>query len=476
MKKRFIALRIVQVILMMSFVWTIAFLLTSFLYDSYTKPRHWDEMMVRGSTVAALYNLDREGNPDETVQQAVSLRNDHILLVDMAGNRKEFVPGPVSASRTLSSAEQPYQTTIDVTQEEIQHVLAGGQVRKLPRHNPFGSGVATTGQPVVLNGQTHALFVQSATPSLFHDYGKQLITILTSFSLMTLLAAVMGIRKRKNMNPLQAIIDAMKRMAKGDFTVSLQPEQHYRGPFGAIAESLNNMAVELNEMERLRQEFISNVSHEIQSPLTSISGFTRALQSEKVSPEDRDRYLGIIEMESRRLSKLSDNLLKLTSLESQHHPFEPKRFRMDKQIRNIVLACEPQWVEKNIEMDVSLEETEYLGDEELLSQVWINLINNSIKFTQSGGTIGIELRKREQAVFVSIWDTGAGIALEDQAHIFERFYKADKSRNRSRYNNGSGLGLSIVSKIVSMHKGSVTVESTLGEGALFTVLLPVPSE
>jgi signal transduction histidine kinase len=133
-------------------------------------------------------------------------------------------------------------------------------------------------------------------------------------------------------------------------------------------------------------------------------------------------------------------------------------------------------VEKNIEMDVSLEETEYLGDEELLSQVWINLINNSIKFTQSGGTIGIELRKREQAVFVSIWDTGAGIALEDQAHIFERFYKADKSRNRSRYNNGSGLGLSIVSKIVSMHKGSVTVESTLGEGALFTVLLPVPSE
>ncbi len=474
MKKRYFALRIIQVIMMVSFVWTLAFLITSFFYDYYTKPRHWDEMMARGSTIATLYSSDHSGNPDETVRQVANLRDDRIVLIDKAGTRKSF--GPTHTTETGAGAEvEGWSMSIDVSPEELELVLAGGEIRKLPRHNPFRSGVATTGQAFILNGQPHALFVQSATPSLFQDYGKQLVTILLSFTLMTLLGSIMGARHRKHMNPMQAIIDAMKRMAKGDFNVSLQPRLHYGGQFGAIAESLNDMAVELNEMERMRQEFISNVSHEIQSPLTSISGFTRALQSEKVSPEDRDRYLGIIEMESRRLSKLSENLLKLTSLESQHHPFEPKRFRIDKQIRNIVLACEPQWVEKNIEMDVSFQETEFAGDEELLSQVWINLINNSIKFTPNGGTIGIDVRGTEHEVVVRVWDTGAGIAAEDQPHIFERFYKADKSRNLSRYNSGSGLGLSIVCKIVSMHKGSVTVESKLGEGALFTVTLPYPS-
>ncbi|MFK7692503.1 ATP-binding protein [Paenibacillus sp. HJGM_3] len=458
-KKWPFVLRLLQIITTLSICWSLAFLLISFLYDYGAKPKHWEEMLARGSTIAALYAAERNGDLEETVRQLASLRDDRLLLVDASGNRRAFGPEPGFEADTVSAAD-------------VQEVLAGGTVRKLPRHNPFRSGVATTGQPIEVAGERQALFIQTVTPSLFHDYGKQLFTILLSFVMM-ILFGMWGVRRhRRSMSPLQPIVEAMRRMAKGDFNVNLDAKPHTNGPFGPIVESLNDMAIGLNEMERMRQEFISNVSHEIQSPLTSISGFTRALHNDQLQLEERKRYLSIIETESRRLSKLSDNLLKLTSLESQHHPFEAKRFRLHKQIRNIVLACEPQWVEKSIEMDVSLEEIDLIADEELLSQVWINLINNSIKFTPVGGTIGIALTKRGFEAVVRIWDTGPGIADEDQAHIFERFYKADKSRNRSG-SSGSGLGLSIVKKIVQMHKGSVCVDSTPGQGAQFTVVLPL---
>ncbi|WP_246067449.1 sensor histidine kinase [Paenibacillus koleovorans] len=457
---REIAAKVVMVVFMISFCWSIAFLIISFLFDHYQKPRHWEEMLARGSTIAALYEADRSGNPDETVRQVANLRNDLIMLADEKGNRKTFGPG---------------SGTVEATPAEVNAVLAGDTLKKLPRHNPFQHGVATTGQSLLVNGKPHALFIQIETSSLFQDYGKQLLTILLAFTIMSVTAALMSLRHRRK-HPIQTIVEAMRRMAKGDFDVKLDADPR-RGPFGAIAKSLNDMAEELSEMEKMRQEFISNVSHEIQSPLTSISGFTRALYNEQLERNDRLRYLSIIETESKRLSRLSDNLLKLTSLESQHHPFERRRFRLDKHLRTIVLACEPQWVEKEIEMDVSLEALEIAADEALLSQVWINLINNSIKFTPHGGTIGISLEREEHSAVVRIWDTGPGIPEEDRPHVFERFYKADKSRTRTGTSVGSGLGLSIVKKIIDMHGGTVTVGLVNGQGsgALFTVKLPLPA-
>jgi len=238
-----------------------------------------------------------------------------------------------------------------------------------------------------------------------------------------------------------------------------------------LTTNVNNMALELDQMEQMRQEFVSNVSHEIQSPLTSIRGFARALQNDLLSAEERSHYLAIIETESLRLSKLTDNLLRLASLEAEHVKFEPKPYRLDKQIRNLILACEPQWAGKAIQMDVSLEEVTIMADEDLMSQVWINLLHNGIKFTAVGGSICADLRCRDGKIEFKITDTGIGIAEEDQAHVFERFYKADKSRTRSD-NGGSGLGLSIVQKIVEMHTGSITLESKPGAGTSFIVTLP----
>jgi two-component system phosphate regulon sensor histidine kinase PhoR len=266
------------------------------------------------------------------------------------------------------------------------------------------------------------------------------------------------------------IIEALEKIAQGDFSIRLDNEFQNHQIASELANTVNKMALELDQMENMRQEFISNVSHEIQSPLTSIRGFAQALENDQLSLEERHHYLGIIENESTRLSRITDNLLKLASLESKQLKFEPRLYRLDRQIRDLILACEPQWAGKGIDLDAALEEVEINADEDLLSQVWINLIHNSIKFTPQGGRVCVGLHWQGSNIAFRITDTGIGIAEEDQARVFERFFKADKSRERAK--GGSGLGLPIAKKIVEMHKGVIQIESKLGAGATSTVSLP----
>jgi two-component system phosphate regulon sensor histidine kinase PhoR len=288
------------------------------------------------------------------------------------------------------------------------------------------------------------------------------IGLLTRLSQPKLVASRMGV--------FGPIIDAMARIAKGDFSVRLEDTVEDNPIVGVLVKSVNTMALELNQIEAMRQEFISNVSHEIQSPLTSIRGFARALQNEELSTADRAHYLTIIEEESARLSKLSDNLLKLASLDADQPVLSPTAYRLDRQLRQIIVACEPQWSEKRLTMEVSLDDVAITADEDMVSQVWTNLLHNSIKFTPQGGSICVGLRQSEGDAVFTITDTGIGIAPENQARVFERFFKADASRERAR--GGSGLGLAIAQKIVALHQGSIEVESTLGRGTTFTVRLP----
>ena len=270
---------------------------------------------------------------------------------------------------------------------------------------------------------------------------------------------------------LKDTLDAMSMIAKGDFNVFIAADDE-RGPYGELAASVNKMARELGSVEKLRQDFISNVSHEIQSPLTSISGYAALLKQGGSSQDQIAHYAAIIEAESKRLSKLSGNLLHLSALEDEADadPIEYQAFRLDKQLESILLMLEPQWAEKYIMPDVSLPVTMMNGNEDLLSQVWINLLHNAIKFTPEQGSIHITLSGDKDSVVCTIADNGIGISPEDQIHVFERFYKADKSRDRSQ--DGNGLGLSLVKKIVEMHGGSITVKSERGQGAEFIVTLP----
>lgn len=300
-----------------------------------------------------------------------------------------------------------------------------------------------------------------------------LINAFLGMILTIALVALVGIaihRRRRTKNPFSVITEALERIATGDFTTRLDENLRSHGVVGELVQSVNHMATRLDEMEKLRQEFVSNVSHEIQSPLTSIRGFAAALQRDNVSPEDRLHYLEIIEAESLRLSRLSENLLKLASLDSDQTRLAPAPYRLDVQIRNLILACETQWTAKDLEMDVALEEAGITADEDLLSQVWINLIHNSIKFTPPGGRVRIGLSRRGDVWEASIADTGIGIAAEDQPRIFERFYKADPSRRHSA--GGNGLGLAIARRVVELHQGSIAVRSQPGAGTEFVVTLP----
>lgn len=310
------------------------------------------------------------------------------------------------------------------------------------------------------------------------EFTRQLINSILGFFLfgcfMFFITRIKWVRSQQD-KFLHPILHAMKMMAEGNFNIDLsyyKDQLHGRNdhPYQKLIESITHMADKLGEMEEMRQEFISNVSHEIQSPLTSISGFSYALKNDELSAEERKHYLEIIEMESLRLSKLSENLLKLTSLDYEHHPFELKNYRLDHQLRRVILANEPQWAEKEINFDISLEKLTITADEELMDQVWINLIHNSIKFTPKAGTISVEaVKTADNHRVVKIKDTGIGMNKDAHMHIFERFYKADKSRNRQF--GGSGLGLSIVKKIIELHKGEIRVRSEQGKGTEITVKL-----
>lgn len=204
------------------------------------------------------------------------------------------------------------------------------------------------------------------------------------------------------------------------------------------------------------------------NPLTSLKGYAHLLKKTDLSYEERGRYLHIIETETERLSKISENLLKLTALERQTEPIQKKPFRIDKQLRRTILTCEPEWSAKQIEFLIDLQESYVYGDEALLSQVWMNLIHNAVKFTGEGGRISVKIVDLPGAAAVEIADDGIGMEPEQAERVFERFYKADKARNEG----GSGLGLSIAQKIAELHGGSIEVESKRGEGTLFRVILP----
>lgn len=306
-----------------------------------------------------------------------------------------------------------------------------------------------------------------------------LINAVLGFMLFGVGIAIIGLFLRPNEHKLfTELIEVMRRISRGDFQVDLAPllgqmgrHERERHPFAQLVTTIDDMAANLKEMEELRQEFISNVSHEIGSPLTSIMGFAKALKSGTLDPEERERYLDIIETECVRLSKLSDNLMKLAVLDSAKSPVHPAVYRLDKQLITLILACEPQWEAKDIDMNLEPEELDITADEDLMSQVWLNLLHNAIKFTPPGGRISVAVTRENGYAAVRVADSGPGIAVEDQPRIFERFYKADKSRTRA--SGGSGLGLSIAHKIVEMHRGSISVASRPGEGAVFTVLLPV---
>ena len=266
------------------------------------------------------------------------------------------------------------------------------------------------------------------------------------------------------------ISQAMRDIAKGNFKkrVPEKNETEAITEIGDLERSFNQMAQNLEGIEMFRNDFINNFSHEFKTPIVSIRGFARQLQSGHLTDEQRKEYIDIIVSESERLSIMSQNVLLLSKLENQTIVSEKTKFYLDEQIRKCILLLEKFWIEKDIELDIDLDEIKYEFNEEMLSHVWINLISNAIKFTPAGGKIRCSLKVSEGWTVFEIEDSGNGMSEEIKSRIFEKFYQGDPSHSTS----GNGIGLNIVHRIVTLAGGTVEVESQEKKGSKFTVYLP----
>lgn len=290
---------------------------------------------------------------------------------------------------------------------------------------------------------------------------------ITSLIISTLIATIIsGIASKRILRPIRTLSKATEEVAKGNFSVKIGIPKDYE--FALLAKNFNKMVHELSSIETLRNDFVSNVSHEIKTPIASIQGFAKLIQDKNLNDDERSEFTDIIISESSRLSKLTSNILKLSKLENQEVITGKAEFALDEQIRCAILIMEPEWSEKGIDLDIDLDKVSIIGNEDLLQQVWLNIIGNAIKFTEKGGTIGIKLMDLKDKIVIKVSDNGVGMNEETQRHIFDKFYQGDKSH----LSKGNGLGLSLVKRIIELCDGEIKVRSKLYYGTTFTIGLP----
>ncbi len=275
---------------------------------------------------------------------------------------------------------------------------------------------------------------------------------------------------KRVVRPIIRLTEATRRVATGNFDIELEVRSN--DEIGLLTENFNRMVRELQNMEVLRKDFINNVSHEFKTPMASIKGFANLLKDPDMTEEERRDYLDIIVYETDRLAHLSSNLLKLSKLENQEIPELGETFSLDEQIRRAVLLLEGKWREKDLNFDIDMEKMTFQGSEELMQQVWLNLLGNAIKFSNPQGMIKINGVSEKDRLIIEIKDQGIGMNRETAKRLFEKFYQG----NASHSSEGSGLGLPLVKRIIEIHKGTITVKSEIGEGSTLRIEIPKESE
>ncbi|AQY50411.1 putative two-component sensor histidine kinase [Listeria weihenstephanensis FSL R9-0317] len=362
----------------------------------------------------------------------------------------------------------------ELPQETVQQVLDGKTYHGIDQ---FDTGIFITGffdndirntigVPVTNDGETQALFVRQDPEQQFGELRIFFAMILVFTSIISILLVL--ISGRYIVHPIVKLTNATKKIRKGNYDVGLQVRR--KDEIGQLADSFSIMVKELEKSEAARQEFVANVSHELQSPLTSMKGFATLLRSETLTKDERAKYLEIMADETARLSTLTKQLLTLASLDQEVDLLKQETFDLKGQWKQLLQMTEWSWREKRLTIDIDLADISYKGDAELLYQAWSNLLVNAIKYTPPEGKITIRLTENETDIIVKVADNGIGIQAADLPEIFTRFYKTDQTR--PRVEGSSGLGLSITKKIIDLHHGTITVESELEKGTIFTIRLP----
>ncbi|MCD1261671.1 HAMP domain-containing protein [Paenibacillus athensensis] len=437
---------------------TLGFLASNLYYHLKLKPYNDDKLVTIAEQMKAFIEAE-PADMERYLPNAAALGYE-IYVTDGQGEGRYY-------GRSFRERDLPAQAVALVLGGEVYHGVAG-----FP-NKPFISGFFdnrlsnTVGVPVQADGQRYALFLR---PDVLLQFGE-LRTFFALVGLLTVLISVLlfVISTRYLVKPITRLTDATKRIAKGQYNLRLPAGR--RDEIGQLAEHFTTMSQELGRVELSRQQFVANVSHEIQSPLASIQGFAHVLSQRGLPEEQREHYAGIIEAESRRLSMLGKQLLQLASLEQGEEALNKRRFSLRSHIRQAAQVLQWQLEEKELLFKLAVpESTLVYGDEVLLMQVWMNLLGNAAHHIPAGRSIAVSAQQTPSHTIVIVEDTGEGIAPEHLPFLFDRFYRADRARERA--SGRTGLGLAIVSKIVQLHEGRIEVSSVPGQGARFTVTLP----
>lgn len=339
-------------------------------------------------------------------------------------------------------------------------------------YNVFNDDVISVAIPILTNGQPNGMVLLHTTVSQLHNLQQNMVKVIyVPYLVMVIISFVLlGIISGKIMRPLRKINAVAEEYSTGNFDTKLNI--HSNDEIGQLAATLEYMASELSKLDEYRRSFISNISHDFRSPLTSIKGYIEAIQDGTIPPEKQDKYLNIVVNETNRLTKLTSSLLELNDFDSYGIWLMRKDFDVVTLVKNAMNTFEGRCQEKSISLILNnhTKNAMVYADKTKIQQVIYNLLDNAIKFTSTGKSIYVTLTEKNEKIFISVKDEGCGIPANSLNKIWVRFYKADASRGRDK--QGTGLGLAITREIIKAHGENINVVSTEGVGSEFTFSLP----
>jgi len=300
---------------------------------------------------------------------------------------------------------------------------------------------------------------------IYAAMGLELAGMLGFFTIV--LVPMITVLYRRRAREVVTLSEAIQKVAAGDYSTRIT--EYKRAQIKPIYDDFNKMCAELESVKLLRNDFINSYSHEFKTPISSINGFASLVLEKDMSEEEQKKYLKIIVDESARLSNLATSTILLSKLTAQSIVTDIEEYDLGEQLRECSVILSGKWLQKNMEFDVSLDHVMYSGNKEMMQHLWINLLDNAVKYTPEGGKVTVSVSEENGYAIVKIADTGEGMSKEIQKHLFDPYFQGDSSHS----SQGLGLGLSIVKRIVELCKGTISVRSKVGEGSIFTVILPM---
>ncbi|MEH6991957.1 HAMP domain-containing sensor histidine kinase [Neobacillus drentensis] len=436
----------------------LSFVISNLYYQHSLKPQNDDKITNFALEISNYIQKDPNINLNNYLNH-IGLIGYQIYIVNDDGVEQFF--GNAYRDKTIS------KKAIDlVIAGEIYH-----GINQFP-HKTFVTGFFanelknSVGVPFTYQQQNYALFIRPDIKMMFNEMHLLFAWLLLTSILLSII--FVSISSKYLVKPIVKLNQATKIVSEGNFAIHLDINR--KDEIGDLAASFMNMSRKLAKVDQLRKELISNVSHDIQSPITNIKGYLNLLDDEEKSNEKKQNHIKVIHSELNRLSNLSKQLLLLSSIESKKDLMDIKEFNVAEQIISVIQQYRWRINERELMLSYSLPETKLSGDPFLLYSVWENLLTNAIKYNLENGSIDITLTNTSDSIKVQFKDSGIGLAVEQIERIYDRFYRADPSRSKAV--EGTGLGLSIVQSIVQLHQGKIVVENGKDSGTTFTVILP----